>query len=91
MDSELNINLSGVLGRDKRRIYYSPGEDQSETDSDLLIIHKNIENGKYIINYGNWPKDLNKLIEQQGAFLVYRGIKIKELSKNYNYRYYKLI
>ena len=90
IDSSININLSGVLRRDKRRIYYSPGEDQSETDSDLLRIHKNTENGKYIINCGNWSKDLNKLIEQQGAFLVYRGITIKELSKNYNYRYYKL-
>ena len=90
IESSLNVNLSGVLRRDKRHIYYSPGEDQSETDSDLLRIHKNTENGKYIINCGNWSKDLSKLIEQQGAFLVYRGITIKELSKNYNYRYYKL-
>ena len=90
IESSLNVNLSGVLRRDKGHIYYSPGEDQSETDSDLLRIHKNTENGKYIINCGNWSKDLSKLIEQQGAFLVYRGITIKELSKNYNYRYYKL-
>ena len=61
-----------------------------QTHSDLLKIKKNEEIGKYIINCGIWSKDLSKLIEEQGAFLVYRGLTIKELNKNYNYRYYKL-
>ena len=90
IDTKINIDSSGVLRRNNKTISFSPGEDQPKTESDLLKISKNPETSKYIINCGSWSKDLNKLVEQQGAFLVYRGISLQELSKNYTYRYYKL-
>ena len=90
IDTKIKINYSGVLSRDKKNISFNPGDDLPLTSSDLLKIKKNSETGKYIINCGNWSKDLSKLVEEQGAFLVYRGLSIKELNKNYNYRYYKL-
>ena len=90
INSKFEINSPGVLCRNEKKISFIQGENLSPTESNLLKIEKNSENGKYIINCGNWSKDLSKLIEEQGAFLVYRGFSLQELNKNYNYRYYKL-
>ena len=90
INTKFKIHSSGVLCRDNKNISFNIGENLQQTPFDLLKIKKNEETGKYIINCGVWSKDLSQLIEEQGAFLVYRGLTIKELNKNYNYRYYKL-
>ena len=90
INSKFEVNSSGVLCRDEKSISFNEGENLSSTESDLLKVKKNNENGKFIIDCGNWSKDLGKLIEEKGAFLVYRGLSLQKLDKNYNYRYYKL-
>ena len=90
INTKIQINSSGMLCRDEKTISFNPGENLAKTQSELLRIKKNPENGKFIINCGNWSKDLSKLVDEQGAFLVYRGLSLQELNKNYNYRYYKL-
>lgn len=90
IDTKILINSSGMLCRDEKTISFKPGENLTPTPSELLRIKINPENGKFIINCGSWSKDLSKLVDEQGAFLVYRGLSLQELNKNYNYRYYKL-
>ena len=90
IDSRFEVNFPGVLRRDKKIISFNKGENLPPTETDLLKIERHPKNGKFIINCGNWSKDLGKLIEEQGAFLVYKGLSLQELSKSYNYRYYKL-
>ena len=89
IDRKIPINSSGVLRKIGKKILFFEGENLSETDEDLLKIEKNPKNGKYIVNCGNWSKDLNKLVDETGAFLVYKGLSLRELYKSH-YRYYKL-
>ena len=88
--TKIKINSSGVLSKNDKIISFTQGEDIPKSPFNLLTIKKIYSTGKFIINCGDWSKDLYKLIEQQGAFLVYRGLTIKELNKNVTYRYYKL-
>lgn len=90
IETKIMINSSGVLRRQKRQISFNVGDNLPETSNDLVRIHKNPKNGKYEVNCGNWSKDLSKLLDEQGVFFVYNGLSIKELNKNYIYRYYKL-
>jgi hypothetical protein len=88
--SRIKVNSSGVLSRKDKDISFTQGENLHASPSDLLTIKKDNSLGKYIINCGNWSKDLRKLTEQKGAYLVYRGLSLKEINKNFSYRYYKL-
>ena len=88
--TKIKVNSSGVLSRKNNEISFTQGEKLHTSSSDLLTIKKDYSLGKYVINCGNWSKDLRKLIEQRGAYLVYRGLSLKELNKNFTYRYYKL-
>ena len=88
--SRIKVNSSGILSRKDKDISFTQGENLHASPSDLLTIKKDNSLGKYIINCGNWSKDLRKLTEQKGAFLVYRGLSLKEINKNFSYRYYKL-
>ena len=88
--TKMKVNSSGVLSRKDKDITFIQGENLDASPSDLLTIKKDNSLGKYVINCGNWSKDLSKLIEQKGAYLVYRGLSLKELNKNFTYRYYKL-
>ena len=90
IEKKIKINSSGVLCRKGTNISFNQGDNLPKSPFDLLTIEKNSEIGKYIINCGNWSKDLNQLVEEQGAFIVYRGLSLKEYSSNFNYRYYKL-
>ena len=88
--NKITINSSGVLCRNNKETYFTPGDNIPKSPNYLLRINKNLEIGKYVIDCGNWSKDLSKLVEEQGIFFVYRGLSFHELSKNYSYRYYKL-
>ena len=88
--TKIKVNSSGVLSRKDKEISFIQGENLHASPSDLLTIKKDNSLGKYVINCGNWSKDLSKLIDQKGAYLVYRGLSLKELNKNFTYRYYKL-
>ena len=88
--TKFNINTSGVLRRIQKDIKFIQGEKLPPTPDDLLTITKNVKNGKFYVNCGTWSKDLSKLIDEPGAFLVYRGFSLKEFNKLYNCRYYKL-
>ena len=89
-ETKITINSSGVLCRDKKQIYFTEGESVPPSTYDLVRVHKNYDMKKYVIKCGEWSKDLSKLLDEQGAFFVYNGLSIKELNKNYIYRYYKL-
>ena len=88
--TRISINTSGALSREDKKVYFTPGENQERGESDLLIVNKNKETGKYSVNCGTWSKDLNELIDQDAAFIVYRGVSLKDDIKDYSSRYYKL-
>ena len=88
--TKFKINSPGVLSRTNKQISFIPGEDLDNSPSDLITIRKNKIDGKFIIDSGNWSKELDKLVDEQGAFIVYRGLSFKELNNNLSSRYYKL-
>ena len=88
--TKLKINSSGVLSREDKRVIFTPGENLEKSEYDLLRIKKEEETGKYSVDCGTWSKDLNKLIDEDGAFIVYRGVSLKEEKNSYSSRYYKL-
>ena len=90
INTRMKVNTSGVICRTNKQITFNPGENLEKTPSDLITIKKNHSDGKYIIDSGNWSKELDKLIEEQGAFIVFRGLSFKEINNNISSRYYKL-
>jgi hypothetical protein len=59
-----------------------------EKKDELISIAKTDEN-KYIINCGNWSKDLTKLINENAAYISYKGLTIENLLKE-KQKYYVL-
>ena len=90
IDTRFKVNSSGVISRNNKQISFIPGESNPEASSDLIRIRKNESDGRFIIDCGEWSKDLAQLVDEQGAFMVYRDISIKQLNNNLNNRYYKL-
>ena len=90
IDTRFKVNSSAVISRNNKQISFIPGESNPEASSDLIRIRKNESDGRFIIDCGEWSKDLAQLVDEQGAFMVYRGISIKQLNNNLNNRYYKL-
>jgi pSer/pThr/pTyr-binding forkhead associated (FHA) protein len=90
IDTRMKVNSSGVISRNNKQISFIPGENNPESSQDLIRISKNESDGRFIIDCGEWSKDLAQLIDEQGAFMVYRGISLKQLSNNLSNRYYKL-
>ena len=88
--TEETINTSGVLRRNKRDVYFVSGDNLEKTEFDLINIKKNNITGRYIIDCGKWSKDLTKLVDEPGIFMVYRGMTLKDINKVKNERYYKL-
>ena len=89
-ETKLTINSSGVLSRQDKEITFTPGEDQKKSEYDLLRIKKHLKTDNYSADCGTWSKDLNKLIDEDGAFIVYRGLSLNEKENSYSSRYYKL-
>ena len=87
----IKINSSGVLSKVNNQIIYTPGENLEKSPSNLLTIKKDESIGKYLIDCGTWSKNLEKLAEENGAFLVYRGISSSNKNNNkISENYYKL-
>jgi len=89
--TKIKINSSGVLSKVNNQIIYTPGENLEKSPSNLLTIIKNESIGKYLIDCGTWSKNLDQLAEENGAFLVYRGISSSNKNNNkISENYYKL-
>ena len=87
----ISVTSSGVLRKSSdKKVTFLQGDNFAKTEMDLVKIHKNNNSGRYLINCGTWPKELSKLVDQQGIFLVYRGLTLKDLNRVKTYRYYKL-
>ena len=90
IQTKFKVNSSGVLSRTNKQISFIPGENIEKSASDLITIKKDQTNGKYIIDSGIWSKELEKLVDEQGAFIVFRGLSFKDINNNISSRYYKL-
>ena len=90
IQTKFKINSSGVLSRTNKQISFIPGENLDKTVSDLITIKKDQINSKYIVDSGTWSKELEKLVDEQGAFIVFRGLSFKDINNNISSRYYKL-
>ena len=69
------INTSGILFRKKNKYqinFYNKDEDNLN-NVELLKIIRDSNNGNYSINAGKYSSDLNTLVEQEPAFLVYKS------------------
>ena len=56
---------------------------------DELISVSKVQDNKYIINCGNWSKDIAKLINENAAYLIYKDLTIENLLKE-KQKYYVL-
>ena len=88
--TKFKVNSSGVISKNNKQVLFTPGDNLNRTPSDLITVKKKPDEGKFIIDCGIWSKDLATLIDEQGAYLVFRGISLKELNNNLSSRYYKL-
>ena len=88
--TKFKVNSSGVISKNNKQVLFTPGDNLNRTSSDLITVKKKPDEGKFIIDCGIWSKDLSTLIDEQGAYLVFRGISFKELNNNLSSRYYKL-
>ena len=88
--TKLQINSSGVLYREENKVHFIQDESQEKTNDKLLSIKKNESSGEYSVNCGTWSKDLANLIDENAAFIVYRGISLKDNKNTFSHRYYKL-
>ena len=82
--TKFKINTSGVLYRKDNKVYFTQDENQEKSDSELLRITK--KNETYSVDCGALSKDINSLINQDGAYIVHR---VSKKGNNTN-RYYKL-
>ena len=88
--NQYQTNTSGVIRRDKQLVTFHPGENLPKTDKDLIQITKNNTTGKYIINCGTWSKNLEKLVDEVGVFMIYKGSIIQDLHNMRGKHTYKL-
>ena len=89
INTYMRVNKSGVIRRENNAVKYYIGENIPKSEFDLVKVQKNNE-GKYLINCGNHSKDLAKLSKEQGIYIVYRGLTLKDLNKIKSRRFYKL-
>ena len=97
---KLSIDHSSIIYRQQNKIIEKRTEDgitntsndntnyMMEKKDELISIAKTDEN-KYIINCGNWSKDLSKLINENAAYILYKGFAIENLLKE-KQKYYVL-
>ena len=98
---KLTLEHSAIIYRKKDKIvfkkidesnYTSNSNDRTnymnEKKDELLTLLKQADN-KYIVNCGNWSKDLTKLIDENAAYIIYKGLTIENLLKE-KQKYYVL-
>ena len=98
---KLSIDHSAIIYRQQDKIYCKKVDDvnisHTSNDNTNFMVEKNdelisvskVQDNKYIINCGNWSKDLTKLINENAAFLIYKGLTIENLLKE-KQKYYVL-
>ena len=90
IDNRFQINKSGVIRRNNHEVTFNPGENLPKTEKDLIQINKNNITGKYSINCGTWSKNLEKLVDETGIFMLYKGSMDQDLNGIRGNHCYKL-
>ena len=91
IDNIFGTKTSGAVCRDGQLVYILEGDKMFQTNNkDLIKFERNNITGKYIINCGTWSKDLKKLVEESGIFMVYKGSLLKDYNDMKSKHYYKL-
>ena len=91
-ESEIKIRNSGTLSRINTALMFQEGKNKEKIEkssAELFSINRNEKNGFYYINCQSQPKELSKLVENSGTYMVYKGNKYKNLEKIFE-KYYKL-
>ena len=86
--SKAIINFPGILSRIDKKVIFTKNKDE-QTPFKLLSVDKNEEYGFYTIDCGNWSKDISTLVEEGGAFILFKGEFFKN-SRTPKETYYKL-
>ena len=86
--SKAIINFPGILSRIDKKVIFTKNKEE-ETPFKLLSVNKNEEYGFYNIDCGSWSKDISTLIDQGGAFILFKGEFFKK-SRTIKETYYKL-
>ena len=98
---KFTIDHSAIIYRQKDKLNYKKIDESNLTSNsndntfymnekkdELITILKQDEN-KYVVNCGNWSKDLSKLIDENAAYILYKGLTIENLLKE-KQKYYVL-
>ena len=87
--TKIKINSSGVLSKNDKIISFTQGEDIPKSPFNLLTIKKIYSTGKFIINCGDWSKDLIEVMDQKATYFLYKGTTIDNFMKD-KHRYHVL-
>ena len=90
IDNLFQTKTSGVIRRENQDTSLYSGNNLPKTNNDLIKFERNPTTGKYIINCGSWSKNLEKLVDEPGIFMVYKGSVINDYHNIRNKYYYKL-
>ena len=98
---KFTIDHSAIIYRQKDKLNYKKIDESNLTSNsndntfymnekkdELITILKQDEN-KYVVNCGNWSKDLSKLIDENAGYILYKGLTIENLLKE-KQKYYVL-
>lgn len=83
------INCPGVLSRIDKKVMFTKNKDE-QTPFKLLSVDKKEEYGFYNINCDDYSKDISTLVDQGGAFILFKGEFFKK-SRTPKETYYKLV
>ena len=86
--SKAIVNFPGILSRIDKKVIFTKNKDE-QSPFKLLSVDKNEDYGFYTIDCGNWPKDISTLVDQGGAFILFKGEFFKD-SRTPKETYYKL-
>ena len=87
--SKAIVNFPGILSRIDKNVIFTKNKDE-QTPFKLLSVDKNEDYGFYTIDCGNWSKDISTLVDQGGAFIVFKVEYFKD-SIRPKETYYKLV
>ena len=98
---KLSIDHSAIIYRSNDKIVSRQIDESNPTSNsndntnfmnekrdELLSILKQGDN-KFVVNCGNWSKNISKLIDENAAFILYKGLTIENLLKE-KQKYYVL-
>ena len=86
--SKAIVNFPGILSRIDKKVIFTKNKDE-QSPFKLLSVDKNEDYGFYTIDCGNWSKDISTLVDQGGAFILFKGEFFKD-SRTPKETYYKL-